>query len=427
MTAPLPTLLSTDAFKLFLVLFLSFLIGLEREEQKLTKERYVFGGVRTYPLIGLVGFGMAYLSRTQLVPLAIGFAVVGGLMLLSYWHKLTSSQASGATSEVAGLTTYLIGALVYYHHYWVATAFAVASVALLELKSTLEGLTQRFSPVDILTLTQFLFLTIVILPILPNQPYGAFEINPFKTWLVVVAVSTISYGSFLLQRVYKEKGSVVLVALLGGAYSSTATTVALAKKSVADRRPHCYAGGIAIASGMMYLRIALLVGLFNRTLQQTLVLPLTLLGICGIVGGWVWSKRGDRTPKVEPPPLQTAQNPLELKTALLFAGLFVAMIVITHYTVQNLGDGGVYALAGVMGVTDVDPFILGITQSAGQSTPTDVAQAAILIATSSNNIVKGIYALSFGDRATGRQSLGLLTLLAAIGIVPLLGVLLHLF
>jgi uncharacterized membrane protein (DUF4010 family) len=426
----LSTLIPPDAVKLFLVVFLSFLIGLEREEQKVAVGHYAFGGVRTYPLLGLVGYALAYLSTGELLPLALGLVVVGGFLMLAYWHKVQTSQNSGFTSEAAGLTTYLVGALVYGEHYWVATAIAIISVILLELKTALEGLTQRFSPADILTFTQFLFLTIVILPILPNRSFGPFAINPFKTWLVVVAVSAISYGSFLLQRAVKGRGGVMLAALLGGAYSSTVTTVALAKRSVADPRPRVYSGSILMASGVMYLRLALLVSLFNQGLRQVLLLPLGALGILGMAAGaaWAWGGQvGGKRPN--PERVYPAQNPLELRAAFVFALLFVTMVVITHYTVLYLGDRGVYTLAAIMGVTDVDPFILGITQSAGQGTGLNVAAAAIAIAAASNNAIKGIYALFFCDHSagisldpqqTGVQSLILLGLLALAGLIPLL-------
>lgn len=415
------TLLPLDVFKLFLVFFLSFLIGLEREEAKTASGRYVFGGVRTYPLIGLVGYSMAYLSDEQRLPLAAGFIVIGIFLMLSYWHKLTTSQNSGLTSEIAGLATYLMGALIYYGHFWVATALGVTSLILLELKVALEGLAQRFSSADTLTFTQFLFLTIVILPILPNQRFAPFDINPFQTWLVVVAVSTISYGSFLLQRVIRDRDSVTLIALLGGAYSSTTTTVALAKQSAIAPRRYLYAGSILMASGVMYLRLAILISLFNQDLRYTLLLPLAVLGGMGTIGGWSWSQRSSASELATPEPATTLpQNPLELKAALLFALLFVVIVAITHYTTAYLGTQSVYLLAGMMGITDVDPFILGLTQLAGRSTPLTTASGAILIAAASNNLVKGVYALVFGDRATGRQSLMLLTIFAGLGLIPLL-------
>ena len=122
--------LPPEAVKIVLVLFLSFLIGLEREEHK-AGGGYSFGGVRTFPLIGLIGYSLAMLSGAQLLPLTVGFLVVAGFLLLSYWHKLTRTEPAGVTTEMSGLATFLVGALVYYDHLWIATTLAVASLLLL--------------------------------------------------------------------------------------------------------------------------------------------------------------------------------------------------------------------------------------------------------------------------------------------------------
>src|SRR5437016_4710688 len=230
--------LPPEGVKIVLVLSLSFLIGLEREEHKTSAESYSFGGVRTFPLIGLIGYALAFLSGSQLLPVALGFAVVGGFLMLSYRHKLSSSGLAGVTSEMSGLATYLVGALVSHDQFWMATTISVAGMLLLELKAGLEGLTKRIAADEILTFTKFLLLTAVVLPVLPNQEFGPFQINPFRTWLVVVAVSAVSYSSYVIDRLTRGRGGIVLSAVLGGAYSSTATTLVLAKRAAHENRPH---------------------------------------------------------------------------------------------------------------------------------------------------------------------------------------------
>jgi uncharacterized membrane protein (DUF4010 family) len=411
--------LPPEAMKIVLVLFLSFLIGLEREEHKAAVGYYGFGGVRTFPLIGLIGYSVALLSGAQLVPLTLGFLVVGSFLLLSYWHKLSCTEAAGVTSEMSGLATFLVGALVYYGHFWIATALSVASLLLLELKSALEKLATRIPSEEIFTFAKFLLLTAVILPILPNQEFGRFHINPFKTWLVVVAVSTISYGSYVLQKLTKERGGVVLAAILGGAYSSTVTTVVMSRRAAREEHPHLFAGGILIASGVMYLRLVALVAIFNHRLVATLAPAFLVLAGVAMGGGWLWSRRPDATAaqvkrEFEP------KNPLELIAAFGFAALFLAMLVATQLAVTYLGKAGVDTLAAIMGVTDVDPFIMGMTQAAGTVTPLKEAAGAVLIAAASNNLLKGIYAYSLAGQKTGRQALLLLAGLAAAGLIPLL-------
>ena len=411
--------LPPEALKIVLVLFLSFLIGLEREEHKVAVGSYSFGGVRTFPLIGLIGYSIALISGAQLLPLTVGFLVVAGFLLLSYWHKLSSAKAAGVTSEMSGLTTFLVGALVCYGHFWIATTLSVASLLLLDLKAVLEKLAVRIAPQEILTFAKFLLLTGVILPVLPHQEFSRFHINPFKTWLVVVAVSTISYGSYVLQKLTKERGGVVLAALLGGAYSSTVTTVVMARRAAREPHPHLFAGGILIASGVMYLRLVALLALFNRQLMSLLAIPFLVLAGVATGIGWLWTRRADASAQAIQREFEP-NNPLELLAAFLFAGLFLAMLVATQLAVTYLGRTGVNTLAAVMGVTDVDPFIMGMTQAAGALTPLKVAAAAVLIAAASNNLVKGIYAYSLADRKTGVQSLALLAALAALGLVPLL-------
>jgi uncharacterized membrane protein (DUF4010 family) len=411
--------LPPDAVKILLVLFLSFLIGFEREERKAAGKFYGFGGVRTFPLIGLIGYSIALLSGSQLLPLTLGFLVVGSFLVLSYWHKLCDSEAAGVTSEMSGLATFLVGALVYYGHFWTATALSVASLFLLELKVVLEQLANRIAPEEIFTFAKFLLLTAVVLPILPKQEFTRFHINPFKTWLVVVAVSTVSYGSYVLQKVTKQRGGVVLAALLGGAYSSTVTTVVMSRRAAREDRPHLFSGGILIASGVMYARLTALVAIFNRQLAAKLSPTFLILAGFTILAGWLWSRlpepqAGEVKREFQP------KNPLELMAAFLFALLFLAMLIATQLTVTYLGRAGVNTLAAIMGITDVDPFIMGMTQAAGSLTPLNVAAVAVLIAAASNNLIKGIYAYSLADRKTGIQSLGLLAGLALLGLVPLL-------
>ena len=281
-----------DVQKLLLVLLLSFLIGLEREERKgESKLNYSFGGIRTFPLIGLVGYLMAMLTQNNPIALSIGLAVIGIFMLFSYQHKLAQFKSAGVTSEISGLFTYLIGALIYSEHFWISISLVVIVVLLLELKTGLEGLVERLPSVELLTFTKFLLLTAVILPALPNSDFSNFHINPYKTWLVVVTISALSYGSYILQKFLGHHRSVIVSALLGGAYSSTLTTIVLAKQSRNQTRPHLYSGAILAASGVMYFRIAILLSIFNESLRTLLSPYLFGLAAVAIIVGFFWSRK----------------------------------------------------------------------------------------------------------------------------------------
>jgi uncharacterized membrane protein (DUF4010 family) len=412
-------LLPPEGVKILLVLFLSFLIGLEREERKGESGHYLFGGVRTFPLIGLLGYAMALISGDQLLPLAFGFAVVGSFLLVSYIHKLHTQQDAGVTTEITGLGTFVIGILVYREYFWIASTLVVISMLLLELKAGLETLARRIPAEEIATFTKFLLITAVILPVVPNKAFTDFNLNPFKTWLIVVAVSTISYGSYLLQKRAKGRGGVVLSAILGGAYSSTVTTVVLAKKSRGEGRPYLFSGSILMASGVMYVRLAILIGIFNGQLGRLLAGPFLALFLGGTAAGWLLTQRKDDTGDGREG-TRTYKNPLELRAAFLFAVIFLAVLIVTDLTIKYIGEGGLFTLAAIMGVTDVDPFILSLTQTAGSVTPLLAAATSIIIAAASNNVAKGIYAFSFADRKTAPMSLIVLLALAAAGLLPLL-------
>jgi len=409
-----------EVLELALVLFLSFLVGIEREEHKAEGGHYVFGGARTFPLIGFVGYGLARLSGGNVIALAIGFLAVGALMTVSYWNKVRANPAAGATTEVSALLTYLVGALVHAGATWTAVALGVLAVLLLELREGLGELTARIARDEVVAFAKFLLLAVVILPVLPDRPFGPFGINPFRTWVVIVGVSGLSYASYLLQKWLRQRG-VLVMALLGGTYSSTATTVVLAREGKESDQPLLYAGSALAASGMMYLRILLLVWLFYAELAGLLAPWLCALGgIAGIAGVAIALARG--VPKADASQAQRpARNPLEMRPAFLFGAAFVAMLVLTRLALEHVGRAGLYGLAAVMGLQDVDPFVLGIAQGSPRSTePLHDLAAAVIIAASANGVAKGVYARLFGGRKVGTLMLAALLALAALGLAPLL-------
>lgn len=411
-------LIPPEATKLMLTLFLSFLLGLEREEHQQAKDGHAsFGGVRTFPLIGLLGYAMALIAGRQILPLAVGFAVLGAFLLVSYRHKIETSQKPGITTEVTGLSTFLVGALISHEQYWIAVSIVVISLFLLELKSGLEGMARKLPPEEIITFTKFLLLAAVILPIVPDEEWTSFHLNPYKTWLIVVAVSAISYVSYILQIVARGKGGgVLLAALLGGAYSSTATTIVMARQARKGDSAYRYSGAILLACGVMYLRMGIFIAIFNGLLAMEVAWRLGVVAITGITGGWLWARR-HASEGEEKDGAAASQNPLELKVALLFALLFVLLLIATKLVAEQMGTGGLYALAVLVGVTDITPFILGVTQAAGHSTSIEVAAVSVMIAMASNNVVNGFYALYLADRRTGKMALSLLAGLGALAVI----------
>jgi uncharacterized membrane protein (DUF4010 family) len=196
-------------------------------------------------------------------------------------------------------------------------------------------------------------------------------------------------------------------------------TVVLARRAKRENRPHLFSGVTLVASGMSYLRWAGLVSIFNPALIAVLGVPFLVLATASVLLGWLWSRRpdqktGDVEREFEP------KNPLEIRAALMFALIFVAVLIATHLAVQYLGKAGVYSLAALVGVSNIDPFIMGMTQSAGKSTAVNVAAISVLIAAASNSVVKGICAYSMSDRPTGKLSLTLMLALAVAGLAPMI-------
>jgi len=401
-----------------LTLVLGLLIGFEREEH----EPQGPGGVRTFPIIGLVGFLLVRAFPGSAVPFSAGLVVLGMLVALSYWAGLRTGEP-GITTETVALLTFAVGGAAAHGLYWISIAAGVVAVMLLQEKTRLETLAVNLPRNELRTAVRFLLLIGVILPTVPNQAFTAYEINPFSICLVVVAVSGISYLSYLLQRFWRREGGLFLAGLLGGAYSSTATTVALARSANQQERPPAeYVGAIVAATGMMYLRLWVLVALFAPVLARELVAVFWLLGLAAIgIGALVSHRRGADAMPGQPEAggdrRRATTNPLELSSALTFAGLFLIVLVLTRLIAGRFGGTGLLVMAAIMGATDVDPFILGLTQQAAGGPPVALAALAVVVAAAANNLMKGIYAFAFGPRGVGSPSLLVLVCLATASVV----------
>ena len=407
--------LPPEFFGFVLTLGLSLLIGFEREEH----EPEGIGGVRTFPIIGLGGFLLIAGFPDTAIPFALGLVVMGGLVALTHWHALQLGEP-GITTEAAALLTFTIGGCAAKGLYWISIATGVVTVILLHEKRLLEGLATALPRHEMRTLLRFLLLTAVILPVVPNRTFTPFEINPFKLWLVVVAVSGVSYVSYLLRMWWGEDRGLILAGLLGGAYSSTVTTVALSRQS--KKREPCsvgYAGAIVAATGMMYIRLWILLLLFAAPLAYRLTGLFWGLSVAAVIVGSLLA-RTNRVPddcEFDPTTERRDGNPLDVTSAFTFAAIFLAILVATKVVAERFGTTGVLVMAAIMGAADVDPFILGLTQNIGSGLDLGIAALAVVIASAVNNLMKGVYAVIFGSRRTGRLSLALLASFGAISVV----------
>jgi uncharacterized membrane protein (DUF4010 family) len=392
---------------------LSLLIGFEREEQRPDDPAGFFGGIRTFPMIGLLGFLLVRVFDTP-IPFAVGLLVLGLLLAVTHWGSVQANDL-GLTTEFAALLTFSLGAAASHEMYWLALCVGIVAVILLHEKQGLEGLALRVPPKELRTLLRFLVLTAVILPAVPNQSFTTFEINPFTIWLVVVAVSGVSYASYLLQLRLGDR-ALLLSGILGGAYSSTVTTVVLARQSNGGCHPALsYSGAIVAATGVMYIRLWALVSLFAPALGRQLAILFCGLSATALILGFILTRIG-RSGRGNGDTQSAPSNPLEIRSAVTFAGIFLAVLVGTRLVAERFGGTGVLILAAVMGAADVDPFILGITQQVGTSLALETAALAVVLAAATNNLMKGFYAVIFGSSTTGKTALAVLTGLGAVSI-----------
>jgi len=242
----------------------------------------------------------------------------------------------------------------------------------------------------------------------------AAPLTPYRVWLAVVAISGLSYLTYLVQRYLPLKGGALFPALLGGAYSSTATTVVLAKRQREAAAPRAeLSAGIVAATTVMYLRLAIIIALFSLPLAATLAPALAfLLAAAGLLA-WREGRRADRGDAQDL--AIPAANPLQLTTALVFAALFVAISLATVWAEKLFGQAGIFTLAALVGASDIDPFVLNLAQGGAPGMSLSAVAAAILIAASANNLAKSGYAIGFGGLAQTRRPALMLVVLAMLG------------
>jgi uncharacterized membrane protein (DUF4010 family) len=242
------------------------------------------------------------------------------------------------------------------------------AVLLLTGREKLHELARRIEPKEIVTAGQFLILTGIVLPLLPNTPVTTLtNITPRQAWLALVVVAALSYASYLAQRYWAAAARGLWMEALGGLYSSTATTVVLAReaKTGAVSRQHAQAG-ITLATAIMYLRILVVVAFFNFDLAWVLAPWLCCLSLAGLIICAVQYRVGKTSGAIkqaEPSAAQrVAANPLELVPATIFAVLFIAVSLVSNWAKAKFGTSGIYTLAAIVGVTDIDPFVLNLAQ-----------------------------------------------------------------
>jgi uncharacterized membrane protein (DUF4010 family) len=406
-----------------LLLGLSFFLGLAFEDFFAQSPQRRPGGIRTFPMLALAG-GVLYLfDPSRFIPFTGGLLVLGSWLIVYYWAYVGAADQQGEPNvgivvPILNILAYLLGAVALALPPWVAVTMTVVAVLLLTGREQLHALARQVEIKEIVTAGQFLVLTGIVLPLLPNQPVTTLTpITPRQVWLALVVVCTFSYVSYLAQRYWAAAAGGLWMAALGGLYSSTATTVVLARQAKAQPALRRQAqAGIALATAIMYLRILAIVAIFNLDLARALFLPLCALSAAGFIFCAVqyrWPSRAEKQ-SAQTMQLAASSNPLELGTAAIFALLFVAVSVATVLVKAQLGISGIYALAAIVGISDIDPFVLNLAQGGVAGMENAALAAAILIAASSNNILKAGYAAGFaGGKATAASAAVLVALALA--------------
>jgi uncharacterized membrane protein (DUF4010 family) len=406
-----------------LLLGLSFFLGLAFEDFFALSPQRRPGGIRTFPMLALAG-GVLYLfDPSRFIPFTGGLLVLGSWLIVYYWAYVGAADQQGEPNvgivvPILNIHAYLLGAVALALPPWVAVTMTVVAVLLLTGREQLHALARQVEIKEIVTAGQFLVLTGIVLPLLPNQPVTTLTpITPRQVWLALVVVCTFSYVSYLAQRYWAAAAGGLWMAALGGLYSSTATTVVLARQAKAQPALRRQAqAGITLATAIMYLRILAIVAIFNLDLARALFLPLCALSAAGFIFCAVqyrWPSRAEKQ-SVQTMQLAASSNPLELGTAAIFALLFVAVSVATVLVKAQLGISGIYALAAIVGISDIDPFVLNLAQGGVAGMENAALAAAILIAASSNNILKAGYAAGFaGGKATAASAAVLVALALA--------------
>ena len=380
------------------VVIFSFIIGLEVRAY-LTKfhendARVFFGTTRTYAFLGILGFILYEIEPKNFSLFIVGFLSITILYSILY-KKMLETDKNSILLYIVSIIVYSFGPLVGIFPLWISALIFVLVIFLLNSKKRILTFHPKINIYELETFGKIILLSAVVLPLLPtdnNIPY--LGISLYKIWLTVVVISTISYISYLVQKyIFPSKG-VLLTGILGGAYSSTATTVVLSKKAQAVEDTNMFTSSIISATFMMYLRLLIIAAIFNLEVLKVVATPYIVFGFITLIISFVYYKKAtDEISTIE----TEDKNPLELGTAFVFAILFIVTMFITNFVVNNYGTTGLNILSFIIGMTDIDPFILALLTGKYNIDAAAVA-SAMLIATGSNNILKAVYAVWFGKK-----------------------------
>lgn len=419
MIGPMDT--STAAARLAAALAIGLIVGLERgwRDRSLPEGGRV-AGLRTFALLGLLG-GVLALLQPMLGSGPLVAGIVGVVVLFALAYAITERESGNRslTSVVAALITLVLGALAALEHAAVAVGCAVVVAVLLDLKPVLHRWLRLVEADELRAALQLLVLSAVIWPLLPNADMGPYDaLNPYQLWLGVVLVAGLSLAGHFAMRLSGRRHGVVLTGLLGGLASSTAVTVALARRA-RERPQHSaiLAAGVLCACGVMFLRVGIVLAALQPALLALAAWPLGAMALVVFgAGGWLWRASPRSSDEAGDSGLATRYD---LMTALGFAAFMAAVGVLTQAVRAGWGDAGLYGVSVLSGLADVDAMVVSIARLHARSgVGVEVAANALLVLVASNQLSKAVMAWVVGGRALGwRVVAGFAAALLAGGVV----------
>jgi uncharacterized membrane protein (DUF4010 family) len=405
--------------KLGISLMLGLLVGLQREHAEAR-----LAGMRTFPLISVLGTVAALLAdRYGGLVLALGLLGTAGVLAVPTLLQLRDKTPDpGATTAMAALVMYAVGALLVIAPLGVGIAVGGAVAVLLQFKPELHGFARRLGDEDLRAIMQFVLLTCIILPVLPNQTYDRWHVlNPFVTWLFVVLIVGINLGGYIIYKFLGPGAGILLGGILGGAISSTATTVSYARQARNQPQLACAASVVVmIASAVVFVRVIVLSTMGSADFFTLAAIPFAIMAVVSLAPAliaWSWVRR-------DPAELAGQRNPAQLRSALMFGAIYVIVLLAVAATkdaVAEWGNQPLYLTAALAGLTDVDAITLS-TAHLSLDDPTMAAEGwrLVMVANLSNLVSKAILAGLLGNRRLmARVGLFFLAPLAA-GILLLL-------
>ncbi len=382
-------------------LAIGLVIGLERGwRQRDDGAGQRTAGLRTYALSGLLG-GVAGILSPLTAGLAVPATILAYTVVMGAFQWL-ESRAEGnfsVTGVVAGMVTVALGAYAALGDLTVAAAGAAATAGLLALRETLHQWLKNLSWPEMRAALILVAMTFLLLPILPDRTFDPWEsVNPAEVWLMAIVIAGVSFAGYVAIKIMGSKAGIAAAALAGGVASSTAATLTFARMARDDRGSSAglLAGGVLIAGTVMIVRVLVVAGALNPLMMPTLGLPLgTAALVMALIGGALLLRRhkGDGgEPNLE------MKTPFDFGTVLKFAALLAVISLIAKLALAKLGQGGLYAVAFLSGIADVDALTLSVSRMPDGAIAHHVAATAIGIAVAVNTISKAAMCAIFGSR-----------------------------